>query len=425
MIPSLGLAVEAAGALGLAVVAGVVVHRYPKAAVVLWLVTIAFVPIWMGLSIGIFLWPATIVGILVLFATRPSDRRTWGPADFLALAFFVSCLAPVLVGGSTLSTLFGALGQWMLAYLLGRLLPDVIDPEWISGCIAVVFTSVAVLAIAEFVLSWNVFVDLGPDNALHRVWGTLQIRGGLVRAEGAFGHSIALGSSLALSLPFVIVCRFRTSIRFWMTAAVLAATVLTVSRVSMVGAVIALLATVYLCREPIAAGLRRALSLLMAAVAVVAVPALLTVFADAGSEAAGSAEYRANLVDLLPYIAPLGTSSVAHRTSSGELYFGRFQSIDSALIFGGLTYGWFALFFACLLLLVAVVAVVRRRGSAATISVVAQIPALATVALITQYSMFLWFVCGLAVAAAQRREPDDTHKVDRPPKAITRAPVDR
>ena len=48
---------------------------------------------------------------------------------------------------------------------------------------------------------------------------------------------------------------------------------------------------------------------------------------------------------------------------------------------------------------VAILLVLTGRGSAATIAVVAQIPAFATVALITQYSIFVWFIIGLAVTS--------------------------
>jgi hypothetical protein len=40
---------------------------------------------------------------------------------------------------------------------------------------------------------------------------------------------------------------------------------------------------------------------------------------------------------------------------------------------------------------------VSGRATAPTVALVAQIPAFATVALITQYSTFTWFVAGLAV----------------------------
>ena len=43
--------------------------------------------------------------------------------------------------------------------------------------------------------------------------------------------------------------------------------------------------------------------------------------------------------------------------------------------------------------------VLRGKATAATIAVVAQIPAFATVALITQYAIFAWFVIGVAATS--------------------------
>ena len=45
-------------------------------------------------------------------------------------------------------------------------------------------------------------------NGAWRTWHELQPRAGFVRAEGAFGHSIAFGSALAMSSVFVIVTRW-------------------------------------------------------------------------------------------------------------------------------------------------------------------------------------------------------------------------
>ena len=56
------------------------------------------------------------------------------------------------------------------------------------------------------------------------------------------------------------------------------------------------------------------------------------------------------------------------------------------------------MYFAVVLLVIAAGAVILGRASAATLAVAAQIPSLVTVALITQYSVFLWFVVGVAVA---------------------------
>ena len=51
------------------------------------------------------------------------------------------------------------------------------------------------------------------------------------------------------------------------------------------------------------------------------------------------------------------------------------------------------------MLAICVVVVLAGRGSPAAVAVASQIPALATVALITQYFPFLWFVAGVAVSS--------------------------
>ena len=63
----------------------------------------------------------------------------------------------------------------------------------------------------------------------------------------------------------------------------------------------------------------------------------------------------------------------------------------------GLTYGWVPLACVLAMLLAGVGCLLTGRATAPTIALLAQVPAFATVALITQYSTFTWFVAGLAV----------------------------
>jgi hypothetical protein len=58
-----------------------------------------------------------------------------------------------------------------------------------------------------------------------------------------------------------------------------------------------------------------------------------------------------------------------------------------------------------LMLVICAWVVISGRGSPAAVAVLSQIPALATVALITQYAQFLWFVAGVAVAACSVETP--------------------
>ena len=383
--------------LSLALVGGLaaLVFFRPKVGVLLWLMTVAFVPFWMGASFVVYFVPTSLLGILLLAAMRPGIPRL-GAADLIVAFFFVACLAPVLVGGGTQSTVFGALSQWLVAFLLGRLLPGKVDVRWIYTCAAVIFTVVAGLAVLEFFLAWNPFVTLGPANDLHIKWGNLQGRGTLLRAEGAFGHSIALGCSLALALPMVMAASFGVRTRVLMVVVMLGGVGVTISRISMICAVLAVLLTIAFV-SGVPRRLKVSILALLAVAAAALAPSFIAIFDTAGDEATNSANYRGDLLQLVPDIDLLGISSAAYRSPTGELFFGRFQSIDSQVLFTGLTYGWFALAAGVALLVGGVIVVLRGRGTAATVAVVAQIPALATVALITQYSMWFWFVAGLAV----------------------------
>lgn len=399
---SIALILPALLALTVTCLVGAVMHRAPRVAVSMWLLTIAFVPIWLGVGLPLYFYPASLVGILVMVAILPLKVGLVGPADLMIGMFFIACLAPVIGGGATITTVFVATTQWIVAFLVGRLLSSKVSFEWIYSCVGLVFSAVATLALIEFFSGWNPFVGLGPVTTLHLDWASLQGRGGLVRAEGAFGHSIALGSSLALAIPLTMASSFRPPIRILMSVLMLCAVAVTLSRVSMLDAALAMALAVGLVGRGISRAARIGGIFALLVVTVSIAPFVSSVLATAGEEATRSAGYRSSLTDLIPFISPLGFSSVASRTSSGELYFGRFQSIDSQLILIGLTYGWAALVCAIVLLAVAVTVVLRRHASPGTVAIVAQIPALVTVALITQYSMFFWFVVGLAAAGQMR-----------------------
>ena len=81
--------------------------------------------------------------------------------------------------------------MWLLPYCWGRIVLSRVSANWVAACITTAAVAAAILAIAEFATGSNPF-HLVPG-AGSSIWGAQQIRGGLLRAEGAFGHSIALG----------------------------------------------------------------------------------------------------------------------------------------------------------------------------------------------------------------------------------------
>jgi hypothetical protein len=92
---------------------------------------------------------------------------------------------------------------------------------------------------------------------------------------------------------------------------------------------------------------------------------------------------------------------------TGETYYGTFQSIDSELVLTGLRFGSLPLLVVIAAIVACVLSLLRGRATPASVAVAAQVPAFATVALITQYGFLMWFLAGLAVTAYQAEELSD------------------
>ncbi len=370
-----------------------------------WIVVLAFVPIWIGLNIGFngnyYVPPATAAGLLVIAALIPVGGYRPSLVDGLAVLLVVVGICSLFTGSASIAmgSLFSVFTYFIVAYVVGRLAPLRVGVQWVHGAVAVVFTVVAALAIIEGLTHWNPFVTIHTGNALDTIWGTIQERGGVPRAEGAFGHSIALGASLALAIPLTLAAPFRLWLRGCMVLGMLLATVYTFSRIGMICALLGLVLSILFMRDAISRRARITLVVAILAVSAVVFPLVTAVFDDAGTEASNSAGYRGDLLSLVVTMNPIGVAASAQKDSSGSLYFGNFRSIDSQFILTGLTNGWIVLIAILVALLVATALVLTRHASPATIALVAQIPAFATVALITQYSIFVWFVAGLAATS--------------------------
>ena len=376
----------------------------PGAYAALWLLGLCFVPWWVGTKIQTFLPVAVILSLVGLLSLTPAVPRRITLPDLGVLCFFAACFLPVVVGGPTKAGTFGAGAVWLPAYLVGRRLPARVDPRRIYDGLALLFAIVATLAIIEFIFSWNPFVGIHFGSASsYATWGPLQRRGGVLRAEGAFGHSIALGVSIAIAIPITLASRLRPSYRVIAVALMLGATVVTFSRTAMLCAVLGVVFSIIFLGEGITRRLRTVLASVIVVMAALFVPLINSTFSASSAELAHSADYRGELTSALSHLNMVGISDLASRLPDGTLYFGSFRSIDSQLVLTGLTYGAFALIVASVMLVALIVTVLRRRATAPTIALACQIPALATVALITQYAVFFWFLVGLSVASQASR----------------------
>lgn len=393
-VPSALLALAALAAVTILVIA---VRAAPRAAFVGWALLLFFVPVWVGISIGPFWEIITLAtaGLLVVgFVKVPLHA-----ADGCVAAFVVLVLGLYALGDASLSDSVTALSSWALPYAFGRVVLGRVSTDLVVTVLSIAAVAAAALAVLEFLTSFNPFVLIPGDGAAYRDFSPLQARGGIVRAEGAFGHSIALGAVLAMSSAFVVATRWRTVPKVIAIGLIVAATVMTFSRAGLITLVVTLVLS--LCLTAGVSARFRAVSVAAGAMAaLVAVPLLGNVLGAAGDEAEGSASYRTDLLVLLQEVRLFGNPGHWQSLVSGDYYLGYFaRSIDNALLVMLLRFGVIPTVVLLGALGAAVLAAMRSETrSPAALAVLGQLPALVVVALITQYGMFLWFCVGLAVS---------------------------
>ncbi|MDM7855583.1 hypothetical protein [Cellulomonas alba] len=377
----------------------VVSRRRPMLAIAALLVMLCFVPPWIGVNLKIFVTPLTVACLVVAIALWRTRRARMQPFDLVMVLVLGIIALSFVLGWVPLEQAYGAVVGWGIAYVAGRVAGTGVPEKRLSTAIAVAFGIVSVLVVVEFVTRHNPFLDLhmGSASAYQR-WGTQQVRGGVPRQEGAFGHSIALGGSLAMAMPFV----WSSALRSWLKAVtivlVATAAVLTFSRIGIGCTALAVALCVILLRDGVSRAFRIATVTLVIVGTLVAVPLATGVFDAAGAEATDSADYRGLLVSLLPTMAWLGQSSSAAQDSAGTRTFGAFGSIDSTPILVGLNYGLAVLLILAVSAALGAVALVRGHRSPALVAVVAVLPGLTSVAFITQFTTWFWFVVGVAVS---------------------------
>ena len=406
-------------ALGLCTTGALVGYLQPKVAMYAWIAVVSFVPVWLGVTLGTYLIPPVAVGIGVLVASAPDIRGSLMKADLLFAAILTMAVLPTLLDGSPIRIVLPLLTDTALGYLVGRTLPLRAGLDWTMNILTAVFCVVAALAVVEFVFTWNPFVQISAPNSIYATWGGLRERGGVIRAEGAFGSSIALGCSLAMAVPLAMTRAWPAYVRLLATSTLIAGTAVSFSRTGLVCALLGLVLVITVLRREFLPTRLRVWAVIAAVIgAGFAAPRIAGVFASAGDEAAHSAQYRGDLTSLISDFSVVGTSSIEHQLPDGTPMWGRFESIDSELILFGLRYGWIPLVLLLLGLATLVYVVATGRGTPPAVALTAQIPALMTVALITQYGILLAFLAGLAVSSfdpARPRQPapatdDETEK---------------
>lgn len=395
----------------------------PRAAFVGWVCVLFFVPIWVGVNIS-FYWAAiTLLTALLIIVN-------WSVVPLRAADAWVAGFVIVIVGlfgfGSVdLASLVAALLEWVIPYIWGRVVLARIGVEWVTSTISVIAVVAALLAIVEFVTSFNPFVLIPGSGVVYDTWSPLQERGGQLRVEGAFGHSIALGAALAMSSAFVVATKWKLLPKIGAVVIIAIATVLTFSRAGLITLVLTLVLSTFLIAG---VSTRFRVSVAFAGIlgTAIVIPIIDSVFGAAGDEAGGSADYRTDLLVLIEQVQLFGNPGDWYSLVSGDYYLGYFaRSIDNALVLTLLRYGYIpTLLIMAALIAAAVMSVRRTTRNPASLAVVGQLPSLFVVALITQYSMFLWFCVGLAITWAYDAELLRRGRQREPEIAILNTPLE-
>ncbi|KQU32228.1 hypothetical protein [Rhodococcus sp. Leaf233] len=384
----------------------------PKAALAFWLCALCVAPFWLQIPGLIAIPPSTIATLIVLPAVvraRPQD--TMSGVDWMLV---VTSVLALLAAGLGLSPRYAASAlviQWASAFLVARRLGYSLGRKYVTDVVAMAGVLVAAWAIIEFALKLHVYESVGTQLELG-FWAEIQIRGGLARSEAGFGHAIALGGFLAATVPFVMSSSFQ--LRLPMTAIVVIGTVTTLSRGPMLSAIVAVVLAVVFLSKGIRTAVRFWTVVAGTLIALFAVPPLLQKFGEISNELDPSTAYRENLwTDIPGDLNWIGQARNVGIDPAGRSLWRNLGSVDSTPLLIGLDFGWIivGLFTACIV--IASWRVMSRKGSVAEIALVAQIPTLATVALITQYGAAVWFFAGLAVAyRRQAQHGDDESDVD-------------
>ncbi|WP_196248680.1 O-antigen ligase family protein [Rhodococcoides fascians] len=368
---------------------------HPKFALTFWLVVCCFVPFWVGVDDPFYLPASSLAGLLVLGGAFTRNPWRLSRIDAAVLLVCGLCLICGLLGLSRPGDVTNVITQWLLSFVLGRLLVQRAGLEFTYRTIALVFSAAAACAVIEFVFDWNPYYSWVVNNTQYLAWGHEQERGGIVRAEWAFGHSIALGCSLAMAIPMVLACSLRPVYRVAMTALLVAGTVASFSRSGMLTAVIAVVLALVFYSETNRTRGKLAVILVLGVVAWYAIPQVISVFAEEGRRATISSDYRVTLIDLIPSMNPLGLASGYTEPSPGVFYFQGFKSIDSTFVLLGVSFGYAIAALALAGCVWLTFKVARRTSSAAAVGLLAVVPALFTVALITQFGSIVWFYLGI------------------------------
>jgi hypothetical protein len=396
---------EIAGAVPLGVLWVFLGIRHPRLALGGWFIALCTIPHWLNVHAGGTWPPGSLIGLTVLPAALWHLRMRLHIGDLLVLGAIACCVVAYMYGGTPQAQLFALIVQGGIAYVIGRGLVPAAGVAWTTGLIAGMCTFLGGWAIVEQLAHWHPFVGLDRGST-EGFWADIQYRGGRARSEAAFGHAIVLGGAIAAGVPFILASR-------WSNVGKVAAIVIvgfgilaTGSRGPMIAALLGLgLTLLFFAAKEIQTSTRLAIAAIGVIVGWGMLQLLSSLVSSAGSEAELSADYRNQLYSHIASDArPLSVARhVQFDPTGAQTWRAAFGSVDSSFIQYALVFGYLPVLLLLVAAAFAIVRVLARRANIAEIALVAQLPVLATVALITQYYLFAWFLLGAAVAVGGPR----------------------
>lgn len=420
-----------AGASLLGIVGAWILWRRPRMAVTCYLVILIMVPVWVGVQVAVFWVSAhflmTLLTMAVLWST-PGPPLRWHVVDYAVLCTFIFAGLAYVFGLTSLNAVYIFVSEWLPSYCVGRLAVHRIDMRFVATAFVGLMGVAAVSGLLELLTGVNPWTRyLSLPNGSYGIWGRPQLRAGMIRSEAAFGHAIALGGALAIAAGLTWATKFSFRVRLALTTGLIFATGVTASRIGMITAVVGVALTALLATREIARRDRYRTMLFLGVIGVTGFELASRFFASAGPEADTSAQHRINLLSLIPEIELIGRAEVFHRNTAGQSSWGSLRSIDSTVLDFALSYGWLPTAIVLLCFGGAICTALLGRASVALTTLLGQLPALVSVALITQYSNILVLLIGLTVGCQQELNrlgavgeggPQGPQSVDSPPRGM-------
>lgn len=367
-----------------------------------WMVGVALFPPWISFYIAGYRLPvAALISVAcVIVGLRNSHfKRSWIDsvvASLVAITFLNSMFL-----NTPLHIATQALLEWAACYAAGRILFAGADLVRICNRLG---GALGWLSCLQFLTNFNLS-ETWPFSisAAGNRWATLQERGGGIRSELAFGHSIALGAVLVMLLAFGIAARGTLSAV--LTVGIVLGVLSTFSRSAIAAAVITIVISIIRSR---ADSVKKAAAITLSGLAAyaVALQFLRVVTESANSvELTDSTSYREGLLSLFGTLGLSGLAPDGVPVDSGLTYrWANFYSIDNGVLFVGLYAGAIAM----ILYILPPVWILLKNGlkfwSNFSTLVLAQVPFIATVAPITQYQNFFWLFIGLGISEVAVRK---------------------